>query len=60
MVLLIIMMLSPILLVLWLVIDYILQSIYDDRHRGTHTGKDWSPYDHWSDDLLSEERINKC
>lgn len=52
MVLLIIMMLSPILLVLWFIIDYILQDIHIERHCGTHTGKDYSPYDHWSDDLF--------
>lgn len=53
MILLIIMMLSPILLVLWFIIDFILQSIYDDHYMGTHTGlKEWSPNDHWYDEWL--------
>lgn len=49
MVLLIIM----ILLVFWLIVDYILQSIYDNHYIGTHTGlKEWSPNDHWYDEWL--------
>lgn len=41
------------LLVLWKIVDYIMQCIYDDHYMGTHIGlKEWGPNDHWYDEWL--------
>ena len=41
------------LLILWIIVDYIMQCIYDDHYMGTHTGlKEWGSNDHWYDEWL--------